>query len=516
METKKEILKLYLKSGFLLDKTISDSLLCLSESFSRDLLFFFEKMKLKKGFVNKTTVFDNLKELKEFFLNNKNDLDAFLKLLNINTINIGCFKEQNNYVKILSLNIICPKKIEVGDFIKHFKNRYEQLKTILQKKKFSNLKSLRRIYDGNEKQDIIVSVLSKRITKNKNLLLEVEDNTGMANLLINTYNKDLFEKCKNIFLDDVLAFNVSCSKKMLYVNDVIFPDCELKEKRTCDGDDSVVFISDIHVGSKMFLEENFLRFISWINGESGDDEQKKIAKKVKYLFICGDNIDGVGVYPGQEKLLNINNIVDQYNKLAELLNLIRKDINIIMCPGQHDAVWIGEPQPKIGENWASKLYKMSNLTLVTNPCLVEIMGGFKILMYHGASFHGLLEELSEIRLGFGHTSPTSVAKEVLKRRHLAPIHGSCDYVPLNDNDALVIESVPDILTTGDWHKLDISNYNNILLIASSCWQSITPFEEKVGNVPDPCKVSLFNLKTREIKILDFNTDKINAGEFLDV
>ena len=55
--------------------------------------------------------------------------------------------------------------------------------------------------------------------------------------------------------------------------------------------------------------------------------------------------------------------------------------------------------------------------------------------------------------------------------------------------------------------------NNILLIASSCWQSITPFEEKVGNEPEPCRVPLFNLKTREIKILDFSDVK---GEIKEV
>ena len=54
--------------------------------------------------------------------------------------------------------------------------------------------------------------------------------------------------------------------------------------------------------------------------------------------------------------------------------------------------------------------------------------------------------------------------------------------------------------------------NNILLVASSCWQSITPFEEKVGNVPDPCKVPLFNLKSREVKIVDFSEGEIRWDE----
>jgi DNA polymerase II small subunit/DNA polymerase delta subunit B len=148
--------------------------------------------------------------------------------------------------------------------------------------------------------------------------------------------------------------------------------------------------------------------------------------------------------------------------------------------------------------------------------LVEIAGGFKILMYHGASMHGIIEEMPDIRLNYGHKSPTRVVKELLKRRHLAPMHGSCDYVPNNKRDPLVIETVPDIVVTGDLHRQEISIYNNILLISSSCWQSITPFEEKVGNVPDPGKVPILNLKTREIKILDFlNEDKKEDKECLE-
>ena len=177
-----------------------------------------------------------------------------------------------------------------------------------------------------------------------------------------------------------------------------------------------------------------------------------------------------------------------------------------MCPGQHDAVWVGEPQPAIGQDWAPDLHQMENLILVTNPCLLEIENMFKILMYHGASMHGLVEEISEIRLKYGHNNPTKIVKELLKRRHLAPIHGGCDYVPTELKDLLVIDPVPDIVLTGDLHRPEVSMYNNIVLVASSCWQSITPFEEKVGNNPEPCKVPIFNLKSREIKILDFSEE----------
>ena len=263
----------------------------------------------------------------------------------------------------------------------------------------------------------------------------------------------------------------------------------------------------MHVGSKLFLEKNVIKFINWINGNEGDEKQKEIARKVKYLFLVGDNIDGVGVYPEQDKMLEIKDIREQYKRLAEILNTIRKDIKIIMSPGQHDGVRVAEPQPIVDVSWSEDLHKVENLVLVPNPALVEIDGNFKILMYHGASMHSIINELDELRLNRGHDFPTRVVKEMLKRRHLAPTHGSVVYIPNEKEDDLVISQIPDVVATGDLHRSDISIYNNILLIASSCWQSITPFEEKGGNDPDPCKVPMLNLKTREIKILDFSDTK---------
>jgi len=194
----------------------------------------------------------------------------------------------------------------------------------------------------------------------------------------------------------------------------------------------------------------------------------------------------------------------QYQKLGELLGKIRSDIEIIICPGQHDAVGVSEPQPIIGEEWAPDLYKLKNITLVPNPSLVEIAGDFKVLMYHGAAMHEFVEVIEDIRLNYGHRCPTRVHKEILKRRNLRPTHGAISYIPNGKEDDAIIQSVPDIFLTGDWHRPEVSVYNNILLVGSSCWQTITPFEEKVGHEPDPCKVPLFNLKTREIKILDFS------------
>ncbi len=65
---------------------------------------------------------------------------------------------------------------------------------------------------------------------------------------------------------------------------------ELESKETSEtepvgdsGDSEVyaVFTSDLHLGNKMFCNEEIKRFVDWINGERGTKEQKETAKKVK-------------------------------------------------------------------------------------------------------------------------------------------------------------------------------------------------------------------------------------------
>jgi DNA polymerase II small subunit len=356
-------------------------------------------------------------------------------------------------------------------------------------------------------------IFSKRITKNKNLLIEIEDLTGRTIVLVNRDNKELFARAQGLLLDDVVGFQVSGSSKMLFANDFIYPDASLEKEVFGDDDEYIAFSGDFHIGSMKFLEGNLMKFVNWLNGDVGDLRQKNIARKVKYLVLSGDNIDGVGVYPGQEKFLKIKGCRGQYEKLAEILGKIRKDIEIVMCPGQHDAVWVGEPQPAINKKWGGSLCKMENLRIVSNPSMVEI-GGLKVLVYYGGSLNKFIDEIGELRIKYGHRVPTRVVEEILKRRHLAPVYGSMDIIPNKVVDDLVLKDLPDVFVVGGQHRAIVNSYNNILIISTSCWQSKTDFEEKVGNEPDPCKVPILNLKSREVKILDFSS-KDDLGEPFD-
>ncbi len=402
----------------------------------------------------------------------------------------------------------------MGDFVKNFKNRFNSIKGILQERpELENLTSISRI-DDSKSFSLIGMVYDKKITKNDNIILEIEDLTGRISALVNKNREEVYEKAKEILLDEVIGLKCGGSREIVFVNDILFPEIKVHNKKKSSVEEYIAFISDIHVGSDKFLESNFLKFIEWINGKVGSEVQRQEALRVKYLFVTGDSIDGVGVYPGQESQLLIKDVIEQYRTLSRLLGMIRSDVSIILCPGQHDAVRVAEPQPIIGDNYGASLYLLDNLYLVTNPALVEVGSDvkFKILMYHGASMHGVINSVDSLRVSRAHNHPTVVVKYLLRKRHLAPSHSLVTYTPCEGEDALFIKEIPDIVSTGDLHRPEISEYNGILLVASSCWQSITPFEEKVGNNPDPCKVPIFNMKTREIKMLDFSDVDLEEDE----
>jgi DNA polymerase II small subunit len=512
--TNKEILKICMQKGFLLDKELLNLLFSLEENLAKKLINSFILLNISERVITKELFIENYEKIMASI-----EGEGDFPLIKNFFLSLGVLEKDFSFedsktkkpikepvgdsVKILFSPIIVPKKISVQDFVGHFRSRYESLKSILLDKNLENLKSLRRIGKDRENYHVIVCVFNKRITKNGNILLEVEDLNGTATVLINSNKKELFLKAKDVLLDEVIALGVSGNNEILFANDIIYPDVAISERKKCKKEEIAAFISDIHVGSTMFFEENFLRFIRWLNGEEGDEDQKNLAKKVKYLFINGDLVDGVGHFPGQDVWLNILDMEGQYNKVIELLSLVRKDVQIIISPGNHDAVWVGEPQPIIDEKWAKGLHELENVKLVTNPAVVEIQGCIKILMYHGASMHGMINDIESLRMVYKTDSPPKIVNEMLKRRHLAPTHGLVDYIPQEKGDMLLIKQVPDIITTADLHKSEVGNYNGVLIVSTSCWQAKTPFQEKVGNNPDFCKVPLFNLKTREVKILDF-------------
>ncbi len=417
-------------------------------------------------------------------------------------------KSALNY-KVFYANTMPDKKLEVKDFVGNFRARFQQLQRILMQRAElqGNLVSIGKISSDRASLSVIGMVTEKHVTKNRNLMLKLEDLTGVIKVLVKPDREEVFSAAEELQLDDIVGVKCSGNRDFLFAHEIFFPDAIKFDKVRFNEDVSIAFISDIHCGSDRHLRKSMEGFLEWLNGE---DEN---ARKIKYLFVVGDTVDGVGIFPNQEEVLALKSMREQYELLASYLKRIPKEITIFLCPGQHDATRVAEPQPIISKKYAAALYDIENLVLVTNPANVKISEGdkvFNVLMYHGASIHTFINEIKELREMKAHRRPAKAVRHMLKRRHLAPTHSEAIYIPNSEADPLVISEVPDVLCTGEVHRLDVENYNGVLIITGSCWQAQTPFEEKVGNIPDPAKVPVLNLKTRELRIFDFGDyDEIN-------
>ena len=493
-ENKDEIIKYLVSKGFLVSSDFFDKV---KEEFDAEELCKKLESCNPKPFILSEKVFLSLKE--------KKDSED-----NLNFEIISEEKEENRLL-ILKNYVEVNKKKEVMDFVDYFRARYNSLKNLLMNRpELQNATSINRILNKSDKDRValIGIVRDKSTTKNGNLMITLEDLTGEIKVLVNKNKPELFESTKDILLDEVIGVLGANSEKIVFVNEILFPDVPVNnELKKLDREEYVVFTSDLHVGGKVFFENNFLKFISWLNGDYGGEEHKEIAKKVKYLFIGGDLVEGVGVYPNQDKDLIIQDIYDQYNKLTEYISKIRKDLKIITIGGNHDALRLSEPQPIVDKKIAPGLYELENVIFLTNPSMVNIFSrdgfpGFNILLYHGGSFPYISENVDSIRKNGRLDRPDLIMKYLLQRRHLAVSHTSTLYVPGNE-DHLVIDRVPDFFISGHIHKTVVNSYRNVTLIGCGCWTDQTEDQEKRGIVPDPNRVILVNLQTREVKILNF-------------
>ena len=368
----------------------------------------------------------------------------------------------------------------------YFQSRYEKLHKILSKR--TKLRTAQKVADIEEAQtelSLILMIRDIRTTKNGHKLIEFEDDTGTIPILFSNKNEELFREAEKLVKDEVIGVIADKNGDLAIANQIINPGAQRIAKKEMDF--GIVFISDVHIGSLTFLEDAFNRFIDWINCEYGNEQQREIASDIKYLVIGGDIVDGIGVYPNQEKELAIKNITEQYNEAARLLGNIRSDIKIIIAPGNHDASRVAEPQPAVPEEYAKALYELDNVEFISNPGVVSL-DGINVLIYHGRSFDDLVMDIKD----FNHERNDLLMEELLKKRHLAPIYGERTPLASELEDYLVIDEIPDVFHTGHVHINTYRKFNGIHLINSGTFQTQTEFQKIYNIEPTPAEVPVLH------------------------
>jgi DNA polymerase II small subunit len=383
---------------------------------------------------------------------------------------------------------------EYEDFVAVFRDRYERLAGQLRSRvNHRPTDALESLPGGNEAA-VIGMVADIRSTANGHWLVELEDTNGVFPCLVMS-DRDLADAVDELLLDEVVAIEGTLADDggLLFADTIQFPDVpRTYEPATADREVAAALVSDVHVGSQEFMAAAWNRFADWLHTPT--------AAHIEYLLIAGDMVEGVGVYPDQDEELDIVDMYEQYEAFAEQLKAVPGDLEIVMIPGNHDAVRLAEPQPAFEEDLQS-IMSAHDARISGNPSTVTLEG-VDVLMYHGVSLDEVIAELPDSKATYD--NPHQPMAHLLKKRHLAPQFGGQTRLAPEEEDHLVIDDVPDVFHAGHVHKLGYGTYHNVLTINSGCWQAQTSFQESVNIDPDHAFAPVLSLDTLELTIRDFN------------
>jgi DNA polymerase II small subunit len=348
---------------------------------------------------------------------------------------------------------------------------------------------------GGAGSTIVAGLLMSRRAKKNGLELAIDDYTGIMTAMAVT--EDTKKQASSLAMDSMIMLELENGRGFpgMAVKSIMTPDIPDHLPGRSKSESYAVLISDMHVGSKYFMEAEFLKFLEWLS--STDDD---IVRKIKFLCIGGDLIDGIGIFPNQDKELVEMDAAKQMSHVVKLLAKVPKHIKMLVIPGNHDPGRRALPQPAIPkkESFGDHLYGLENCTMLGNPAFVEL-NGVKLLMYHGQS----LDDVIATTPGLSYSKPAEAMKVLLKARHLSPIYGERTPVAPEQEDMMVITEVPDIFHSGHVHVTDVQSYRGTLVVNSGAWQAQTKFQQTMGIMPTPGIAILVNLATLQPFLHDF-------------
>jgi len=390
---------------------------------------------------------------------------------------------------------------KMQDFLRMFRSKYDLLSKMLKERhnltpiEIKNLKTIRK----NDPVDVIGMVNKKWTTKNNHTAFEIEDLEAKCIVLVMEKEKELMKKSERVLEDNVVAVKgTKIGDDFIIVKEFYWPDMPIKSSKLIDEEIYSGGTADFHIGSKLFLEDAAIKWLEYINGKGLTGKRLEKIGKMQYLFVCGDNVAGIGVYPGQIDELVIKDLYKQYERFEDLMLQIPEYIQVFICPGQHDGVRRAEPQPGLAKELVPRLYDLKNFHFISSPSWVETEG-IKNMVYHGASIHDLISSVSFLEM----SKPQDGMVELLKKRDLMPKYGGKNpYVP-EEKDYMVIKEEPDIVWIGDMHHNGYATYRGTTVIEAGCWEAQTDFQKKIGHSPTPGIFPMINLQNRKISEVYF-------------
>ncbi|WP_254532172.1 DNA-directed DNA polymerase II small subunit [Natrinema gelatinilyticum] len=383
---------------------------------------------------------------------------------------------------------------EYSDFVSVFRDRLDRLGAKLRSRVNHRPATAIQAMPGGSEAAMVGLVNDIRSTASGHWLIELEDATGTFPWLV-MKDRAYVDLVDELLCDEALALEgtLADDSGIAFVDSMYFPDVpRTHEPSTADRHVQAVLISDVHVGSQEFMADAWNAFADWLHTDQ--------AQHVEYMLLAGDMVEGVGVYPNQDEELDIVDIYEQYEAFSEYLKKVPGDIEIVMIPGNHDAVRLAEPQPGFDEE-LREIMSVHDPRIVSNPSTITLEG-VSVLMYHGVSLDEVIAELPEEKASYD--DPHKAMYHLLKKRHVAPQFGGHTRLAPEEKDYLIVDEVPDIFHTGHVHKLGFGKYHNVLAINSGCWQAQTDFQKSVNIDPDAGFAPIVDLDTLDVTVQKFS------------
>ena len=386
-------------------------------------------------------------------------------------------------------NSTCEGKI--NDFAQYFQSRYQALKKIIEKRRdFGTAMKISKAKDLDRECRIIGMVYDKSTTKNGHTMITIEDESDTAKVFI---SKDS-PLANEVFINDevigIITKPAGRNRAFIIADKIVRPGIPRDHRwEPSDQVSKIAFLSDVHVGSSTFLKSSWDRMIRWL-------KDKSVKEEINYLVFPGDVVDGIGVFPDQDKELDIKDIYTQYETLAEYLKEVPDHIKMVIHPGNHDAARLAEPQPALGKTFAE--YFDSSIMMVGNPVYMSVENRI-LLTYHGKSMD---DWIAGVR-GMKYEEPLRVMRSMCDSRHLAPIYGQRNALSPEKKDYLVMDYVPDIFVSGHVHGAGQEIYNGVRLINASTWQSQTDYQKMHNFNPDPGIMPVVSLSDGTVRMRNF-------------
>jgi DNA polymerase II small subunit len=390
---------------------------------------------------------------------------------------------------------------EARDFVRYFNDRLETLTKLLkQRREVANAVRLKDMARAGRDVQLIGMVKEKNKTPNGYRFVTIEDATGEAEIMVPLDKPEMHGTFDSLLNDEVIGVVGRPSKdgSLLIAEAILRPDIPYQTERARpEGNLYVGFLGDVHVGSKTFLSKPFRQFVRWAKGDQGPERSQRIAKSMKYLVFPGDLVDGVGVYPGQQDALEIEDVFEQYRQVTKELADLPEHIHFVILPGNHDASRPTEPQPALGKD-IKTLFDRHKVTFVSNPSAFSLHG-VSILAYHGFSMVDFATSVP----GFRMDQPIPIMKQMLQMRHIAPTYGGKTPILPEERDALIIHEIPDVFVTGHVHVAALEKYKGVSLVNGGTWQDQTDYQRMHNLVPTPARLPVLNLSTLQGTMIDF-------------